>query len=261
MKTAVLISGHMRSFDRCLPTLHLHVFRHFPDTDFFVSTVADDDAPKAQLLRTQYPQARVEIDCVPEQPDCIADLRAKGCQLPDVWQRGQPYMHEPYAISVHPQAVARQLWQLEQCWNLFTTATAGDAAHYDLVIRCRPDLWFQSFAFPEEISDVYKKWTDSFADSIALTPWWGRFGGVNDRFAMLGPRIAKHYFTAYSQIPKLLADGFPLHPESLVYGAVRAGGGLIRDHLRADFSTLRTTGELRAPEITAADIACASLSR
>lgn len=249
MRTAILISGHMRTFDRCLPTLHWHVFRHFPDADFYVSTVQDPDASKAELLRAKYPDARVEIDVV-EQPDCIADLRSQGCQLPTEWQHGQPYMHEPYAITARPLAIARQLWQLEQCWHLLRRSV-GDPSEYDLIIRCRPDLWFHSLVLPIAM--------DNPDPGIAYTPWWGCFGGVNDRFALLGFAAAQAYFTTYDQIPELMEAGCPLHPESLIAAALEANGAT-RLPLVAEFSTLRPNGIFRLPEISQIDLAHASLT-
>ena len=238
MKTAIIFTGHMRSFEKCLPTLHWHVFRHYPDADFFVSTIEDADAPKAQLLLVKYPSARVEIEAVKEQPDCVADMRAAGVDLPNEWLKGKPYTHEPYAISVHPQAVLRQLWQLGEGWSLFCEKADGE---YSTIIRCRPDLWFHSFTLPftPAANDIF-------------IPWWGNFGGINDRFAIMGNTAASRYFNAYSRIPELMKQGCPLHPESILAATQQH---CIGHHLFADFSTLRSNGEMRGPEISSIDIA------
>jgi hypothetical protein len=250
MNTAILISGHMRSFDRCLPTLHWHVFRHFPAAHFYVSTLADEDAPKVELLTAAYGAERVHVEILPGQPDCISELRSRGCQLPPEWMKGKPYTHEPYAISVHPQAVARQLWQLEQAWNLYTAANRPA----EVIIRCRPDLWFHS-------SELETPAPFPMPDSVASVPWWGRFGGINDRFAVLGATAAAAYFTTYSQIPEHLANGCPFHPESLIKASLDRAGCEIQDDGRYEFSTLRANGELRAPEISTQDLAHVALSR
>jgi hypothetical protein len=238
MKTAIIISGAMRSFDRCLPTLHWHIFRHFPNADFFVSTVEVANSHKAELLRSKYPNARVEIEAVKEQPDCVAEMRGKGVSLPSEWVKGAPYTHEPYSISVHPQAVLRQLWQLEQGWRLYAAKGEGD---YSTIIRCRPDLWFHSC----EIFGLA-------GNGAALVPWWGGFGGVNDRFAILGTTAAARYFQTYLSIPRLMAAGCPLHPESLIAAALE---GCYVSKLFAEFSTLRNNGEMRSPEISTIDLA------
>lgn len=244
MKTAVIITGAMRSFERCLPNLDWFVFRHFPDAKFYVATHDDEDAIKAALLGPRLHRMEKFV-----QPEMIAP---EGC--PPHWVQGQPYMHEPYAISVPPAHVLGQLWINEQGWKLYKDT--GEPA--DLVIRCRPDLWFHSFEMPHGIEYCRKNGT---GEQIAFTPWWGRFGGCNDRFAILGSVSAEAYFTAYSNTPKLIKGGAPLHPESLVYASMKQAGISVCDDMLAEFSTLRKTGEMRAPEITGIDIAHLSTKR
>jgi hypothetical protein len=253
MKTAILLSGAMRTFDQCLKTQQWHVYRHFKNPDFFVSTVEDADAHKAQLLNF-IPHGRVEIEAVKEQPDCVTEMREKCGEdvLPKQWGGpGIPYTFEPYAISVHPQAVLRQLWQLEKCWEFFTSKAT--ATEYDVIIRVRPDLWFHSVerfrARPETGS----------SKNVAYVPNWGRFGGVNDRFAILGQAAAYAYFNTYSKIPELTKAGCPIHPESLVAASLEFANVGIQP-LQVEFSTLRPPangakfGEMRRPEITEVDL-------
>jgi hypothetical protein len=237
MRTAVLLTGHMRSFERCLPTLHWHVLRHYGDVDLFVSTVADANAGKAALLKEKYPKSRVEIEVIDAQPELPIPPGNSG------WKPGLFWSHEPYAISVHPQAILRQLWQLQRGWFFLTStgATKKGKLPYDVVIRCRPDLYFHSFAPVIPLRNV------------AHSPWWGRFGGVNDRFAVLGLEAAKAYCTAYLQMPELMASGCPLHPESLIKAAVESHGCVNADFLQSEFSTLREDGTFRPPEAPLSD--------
>ena len=235
MKAAILISGHARSFKRCLPNLHWFVFRHFPGADFFVSTVKDDDSPDFDLFRAKYPASRVVIDAVAEQPQIPLPA---GC--PAEWLAGKPYTHEPYAISVPPQAVLAQLWQLNECWKLFQGTRTDD---YDVVIRCRPDLWFHA---AQPAPHVFSR--------DAYVPNWGQFGGCNDRFAILGWAAASHYFQTFEKIDRLWANGCPIHPESLVAASLEDGASSVQPLAKCEFSTLRKTGEMRAPEIIIADL-------
>lgn len=239
MKTAIMITGAMRSFDKCFPTQQWHIYRHIPDAEFFVSTVKDADSPKVQCLIDKYGAGRVHVDVVDEQPDCIAEQRALGVPLPTEWVRGKPYMHEPYAISVHPQAVLRQLWQLQHGWEAF----GFHAREFDSVIRIRPDLYFHSMTDRDAVGGP------------ARFPWWGRFGGCNDRFALLSERAAANYFTTYGAVCELLALGCPLHPESLVAARLQTSGIEFAHDIACEFSTLRTTGEMRGPEMHTWDLA------
>lgn len=262
MKVAVIYTGGMRSFDKCFANQQWHVLRHFPDAKFYVATEMDEDCKKASLLADKYGYKNVRGYTV-TQPEMVIP---KGC--PDEWQPGKPYMHEPYHISVDPRAVLGQLWMLREGWRLYQETKTEDA---DLIIRIRPDLWFHSFEVPFIAKTGYDARLDlQLRESgIACVPWWGRFGGVNDRFALLGADAAEHYFTTYDKIPAMIEAGAPLHPETLVATSLRNGLISICDDMKAEFSTLRTeahvarikreTGRdeplMRPPEITMIDLA------
>jgi len=231
MKTAVLISGHMRTFPVCVHTLRHHVLRHYRNLTFYVSTVRDEQAETWKQLKTLFPGCPVYADIVPKQPE-----------LPEL---PEPVRFEPYARSVPTQAVLRQLWQLNECWKLYERS--GERGH-DVFIRARPDLFFHGFRAPSMPGD-----------GVAFVPWWGRFGGINDRFAVMGCDAANAYHTTYSRLAELLEGGCPIHPESLIAESLRATGCYATDTLRATFSTLRVSGEMRPPEISTIDIAEAAL--
>jgi hypothetical protein len=175
----------------------------------------------------------------------------------------------------------RQLWQLEKCWELFhargtrgpfktysadlidgrveNTKEVPSPLDYDVIIRCRPDLWFHSFETPDFGTREHSQAGETFTlpmhiprQATAYVPWWGKFGGSNDRFAMMGPISAHSYFTTYSRIPELAQDGCPIHPESLIHASIATNE--IKP-LFAEFSTLRTNGEMRGPEISTIDLA------
>jgi hypothetical protein len=271
MRTAVLISGHMRSFERCLPNQFDHVYRHFPDAEFFVSTVRDRDSETVKLLCERFPNNRVEVEVL----DCQPELPIPVPPVANDWMAGRNrlYSFEPYAISVHPQAVLRQLWQLERCWDLFKSR--AQIEEYGTIIRARPDNYFRSFAWPH--SDLTTQRLDEcgrpsgsmvfgIPSEFAFTPWWGRFGGINDRFALLGSKAAEYYFTTYTRLTDLLAKGYPLHPERLIYASLIEAGCAVDDTLKAEFSKMiwdygTNHGTFRDPEITMIDLAHLALGR
>lgn len=227
MSTAVIITGHARTFQNCIPTLRWHVLRHYEPLSFYVSTVKDEDSRGMYAtLHALYPGAAVHIDEIDAQPD-----------LPEP---AEAIRFEPYARSVPVQAVLRQLWQLEQGWKFFEEAKHDDP---DVVIRVRPDLFWHDFS---RVEVDYP--------NQAFVPAWGCFGGVNDRFAVLGARAARAYFTTYSQIPTLMGYGCPLHPESLVKAALEYGGAQVSRDMVAVFSTLRKDGQVRPPEFSHVDL-------
>ncbi|NBW23278.1 MAG: hypothetical protein EBR82_86570 [Caulobacteraceae bacterium] len=234
MRVAVILVGQMRTWETCLHTFKWHVARKFEcPMDFFVSTVQDEQMASAELIRLHFPEARLEIDAKESQP-----------QIPEPTELVR---FEPYARSVPVQAVLRQLWQLSEAWKFFNRFDDGQ---YDIVIRSRPDLFFHSFQLPERMPGKFD----------ALTPWWGRFGGINDRFAIMGWNAARAYFTTYDRLYHLLPIGCPLHPESLVAGSLALDDCTTTTALKAEFSTLRLTGEMRAPEISGIDLAHCALA-
>lgn len=230
MKSAIIISGEIRSLDLCLPNLWWFVFRHFPDAHVFVSTVKDENSHKAGLLRKHF--QKVTIEEVEKQPD-FPELKP--------WTPGQFYTHEPYAISVSPTAVLRQLWQLEKGYDLYKLS----GLKADVIVRCRPDIWFHESELPYEVAI-----SNLIYPATAIVPKFGSFGGCNDRFAILGKTAAANYFTAFSRRETLIAMGCPLHPESMIKAALVGSSVFPSNFL---FSTVRTNGEFRPPEIIPAD--------
>lgn len=255
MKTAVLYTGHMRTFAQCLPTQYWQVLRHYaPQIDFYVSTIRDEDAESWKLLEKLFPSAKVFVEVVPEQPQLALPA---GLPPESAWREGACFSWEPFAISVPPQAVIRQLWQLNETWKLYRRS--GEFGHTTF-LRMRPDTWMQGYVppFPRPETSILES-CDWFKFT-AETPWWGRFGGINDRMALLGETAAEAYFTTFARLPELIAAGCPLHPESLVCASLTAAGCLPSHKLRAEFSTLRKNGECRSPEISPIDFVHACMS-
>lgn len=197
-------------------------------------SVADDaDAPAMELLRKQYPNAPIFIERVtqPQLPEPSASLAN----------------HAPYAISSPIQAVLRQLWHLSRAWKFALENGAGECGVF---IRARPDLHFHAFDYREnEIltrrigKDGEENGWIAF-DGTALTPWWGTYGGVNDRFAVLSRSAAKAYFEAWDKLPEMLADGCPIHPETIIHTAMARAGITISPTLAAEFAARRADGSL-----------------
>ncbi len=225
MKTDVIITGHMRTFKHCIHAMRWQVLRHFDISAFYVSTIRDADTDSFMMLHELFPGVPVRLDCVDSQPE--------------IPEPAEPVRFEPYTRSVSLQAVLRQLWQLERGWKLREDSHGSGKC----VIRVRPDIFFHSFAEPELDERFPFCWS----------PWWGRFGGMNDRVAIMDAGTAARYFTVYSRIAELMARGCPLHPETMLAESAGRVAGLHK--LRTMFSTVRANGEARTPEISMADIA------
>jgi hypothetical protein len=254
MSTAILISGQLRTFAKCWPTQRWHVLRHFADPHFFITVQFDQAEIIADLIK-EYGKDRVHYDPRTD-PDLSAHL------TPELTAA---YHQAPYANAAPAHQLLLQHWYQNECWKHFLkvepTLPQTNASQFRFfnIIRMRADLWFHSFEIPERLAGMSSKNWSIVGDNEAFTPWWGRFGGINDRVAWLGRKAAPYYFNVFEAIPELLAAGCPFHPESLVKANLERGNVSLHETLRAEFSTLRTTGEQRWPEITSVDIAHAAL--
>jgi len=250
MSTAILISGQLRTFAKCWPTQRWHVLRHFADPHFFVCVQHQEDAHQHLApLFAEYGSDRVHTEFRTD-PDLSAHL------TPELTVA---YHLAPYANAAPAHQLLLQHWYQREVWRFFSRLTE-DTDHapadslcrkkFNTIIRLRADLWFHSFE-PDDVAPVYS--------NECFTPAWGEFGGINDRFAVMGAEAARYYFTVWDHIPELLASGCPFHPESLVAASLERGNIEIHRTLNTFFSTERIDGTRRWPEITPMDMINATL--
>jgi hypothetical protein len=247
MSTAILISGQLRTFSKCWPTQRWHVLRHFADPHFFITVQFDQAEIIAELIK-EYGKDRVHYDPRTD-PDLTAHL------TPEL---AAAYHLAPYTNAAPAHQLLLQHWYQAACWRQFQDKVLSlgfGVEKFDTIIRMRADLWFHSFDMTWSVEKCLAE--------ECFTPWWGRFGGINDRFAIMGLDAAKYYFNVWDHIPELLAAGCPFHPESLVKANLERGNVDLHETLRTEFSTLRPPGdprgEQRFPEIAPWDIAHAAL--
>lgn len=245
MPTAVIISGQVRTFSTCLPSLRHHVFNRLDDPHFFCSVADENQASDIHLLEAYYP-GKVFVERV-TQPELSlpGDTKPASSNLGES-QRHRLAVFAPYAISSPIQSILRAAWAMNRAWEFFDfeckshpaeTPTGDWLGMFDTIVRCRTDLWFHAFAGS----------SFTLAPDAAHLPWWSRCGGVNDRFGIMGMEAARHYFTHYAKIGAMLESGCPLHPESLLAESLRLGGVAVHNTLLATFSTVRQSGERQKP--------------
>jgi hypothetical protein len=252
MSTAILISGQLRTFAKCWPTQRWHVLRHFADPHFFITVQFDQAEIIAELIK-EYGKDRVHYDPRTD-PDLTPHL------TPEL---ARAYHQAPYANAAPTHQLLLQHWYQNECWKRFEDVRGQKSeGWFHTVIRMRADLWFHSFEPPQMRGHDFDIWTIPHPNECH-TPAWGEFGGINVRFAIMGPEAARYYFTVWDHIPELLAAGCPFHPESLVAANLERGNVTLHRILKTFFSTIRPPGdprgEQRWPEITPMDMLNASL--
>jgi hypothetical protein len=232
LSTAIFISGHTRTFG--IPAVYdsqrWHVFRQCHDPHFFCSVVDDEQASALDQLTRDYGADHVFIEKIKAQPDCEAEV-ARLCRWSVESLRART-AHAPYALAPHasPQTIFRSLWHQQRAFQFFHECLPDQAKRdtFSRFIRHRPDLFFHRLEMPRVV-----------LVSDAFLPFWGSYGGINDRFAILGVQAAIRYFNAYSALPRLLREGCPLHPETLSGAALEGPGVIVRPTLIAEFTGVR----------------------
>jgi len=228
MKTAVLISGQMRTFAKCYPTQKWQIFRHYePDLHFFVSCADDPQADSVKLLFADYENVAVERYTDPTDLPVIP--AAKGA-------------FAPYANATSHAKLMLQHWGNKKVWDFF--CASADTGSFDQIIRIRPDIWIHRFQKPRNL----------FTNEC-FCPWWGKFGGVNDRIAIMERSVAVSYFNVFDLMRDILLKGCPFHPETLLLEVLRTNAVIVLNNLMVEFSTERMDGSRRWAEIVMSDIA------
>lgn len=193
MKTAVIITGQARSFKHVFPNQNWYVYRKLINPTFFASVCDDRDADSLKLIGVKYP---LNLE------------RVKDPVFPEPKNPGA-MMFSGYGFGGPVQGFYRQHWSLKRGWEFFKEK--ADTAEYDLIVRIRPDLWFQEFIAPRY---------DEIGVRDCLTPWWSTFSGINDRFAIMGYLAGQSYMTCFDKHAKLFEMGCPMHHETVIRAAM-----------------------------------------
>lgn len=231
MKTAVIYSGHVRTFKEVWPNHIWNLLRKLPKPDIYASVVDDERAEDILILDQHGFKVRLDKCTQPEieEPPLLAR-----------W-------HSGYPISVPPQAVLRQLWQLNRSWNFLESF--GNPDSYDLIVRVRPDVAFLRC----EISASILK--TGMRPAYCRTPWWEQWGGINDRFAIMGAWAAKAYFETFRVREEMFAKYCPLHPETMIAFALKLACVRNRPDLAVEFCRIREGGKPDMARMSSIDVA------
>jgi hypothetical protein len=232
MKTAIIISGHARSFRWVAKNQIEQLFSRVPDPHFFISVIEDAHSGSLEALRSHFPHVKIEY--IPSQPDCVGLVGKRLLGENALRTEVESYLREcasrgGYRMAPHAnaQTVFGSLWHQQRAFRM----AEGE---FDCYVRHRPDLHFVHLDVPVP------------AGNELYSPWWSAWGGINDRFGIMGKDAAKTYFNQFDQLASMLQSGVALHPESLSGAAMKRGGVSMRP-LNVDFSAVRppdATGQL-----------------
>ncbi len=203
MSTAVLICGQMRAAERCVDS----ILKAFPNADFYIHCVNDEDAHKAELFHPVVNEAYQQQPII--ELDSYHRQKGRGCH--------------------GVQQVLQQLFGLRQVWATYHAS----GAEHDWVVRCRPDLQFTTF--PENETE---------RQGQLMIPRFCNYWGYNDRFAMMRSEVAPRYFSRLDLLESYLGMGGIFHPETFLKWCMEETP-MIRTE--AVFRTIRKNGEIDEP--------------
>lgn len=240
MKTLVLYSGSARTISETWANQLFWLYRQLPKPVTVVASVVDDpQAPDMDMLFTHLPQQveRMEVERV-EQPDIPEP------PIPCKRHSGYP--------PARPQGILKQLWHFNRVWE-FAGETVGH--DFDLFVRIRPDIAFLRFKMPEVGFPTKELWSHpsgtpvlaaTGATSVPANMFWGcywaKWGGVNDRFALMGRMAAEAFFTAFTEREAMFKEWCPLQPETFLGYALERKGITVDDTMTAEFIMPRLPG-------------------
>lgn len=221
MKTAVFISGQARSFAHCFANQRWMLYRHLGDITFYVSVADDEDADCLKVL---------------EQCGTLHFQKIKQPDIPEPWGPFGPLhpswgcaysIQNPLAGGV--QSILKQFWHLNHV-HTFALSKGFNPHDFSLAVRTRADLWFHEFD---------PSWPIFVLPNQVQTPFWGNYGGCNDRFALCAPEAVETYLTTFTAIDAMLAAGCPLHPETMLKFRLQSEKIRVLPTLRASFAIVR----------------------
>ena len=196
-KIAVLISGQMRTFERCLDNLNANLLG--PGVDTFVHTTPDPGTSQI-LERHQFSAVRVEDD-----PD-FRDYRM---------YRGR---EEHYQFDNWAYRIVTQLYKNRRVWEFV------EGKNYDWIVRLRADTILT------EPIDFF----DRLKPATLYIPAGDSHYGLNDRFGIGDYDVMRAYMGRYDDLEAYLGMGGVLHSEeNLKYTMIRHDFRVVQERLHA----------------------------
>jgi len=232
LKVTAIYTGQTRSFKKVWANQIYHILGKFPGLRVVCSMADDAEAEDMRIIQREMPDVPFFMEKV-VQPEMPKGALPKLCEF-----------HCGYPPSSEPESIWKQLWALNRGWDF--AKSIPEIQDTDIYIRIRPDL---SFLRAEWIED------SKYRDPLCLTPWWSRWGGINDRFAFLNHQAAEAYFTTVTRLPIIMATKCPPHPESIMMQSLRMRGIEPDDSLTVEFMTIRKDGTFVPCDISSVDLA------
>jgi len=211
MNVALLISGALRSYQRCLPSLANHIVASNPEhkVDTYIN-VWDDTLNYVGFNNEECCAEFVDLSKIYEHKQSlnIKKVSIETYKDSEIVKSIESQLHTTYkngegGMQHNSRNSLLFYHRLMETNNMKFSATG-----YDVVIRCRPDLMFHSKLDLENIEDN----TVYFPHINCYGP-----GMCNDQFYLGKTDVMDKIFGVFNNA-ETIANGFgTLHPESILY--------------------------------------------
>ena len=204
-KVALCLSGHFRSFDRAFNSILNSIIRPYsPDIFIYApATVGNDGADRGDkhLIRTQISEAKVRQLY---QPKSLIIEPAR------TWDMSK-YSSRVGSGCRNPNMIKGMYYGIYTANDLKRQYEQANGFIYDVVIRCRADLFFESNLDRAELENK----------SCIHIPKFGNYDGLNDQFALGSSAHMDMYSDTFNQLDKLFDMGCLWHAETLLKVSMR----------------------------------------
>lgn len=201
IKTALCISGHLRTFEENYHTVNEHILQKI-DCDVFIHTW--------DVLGLSHRGTDSNLHSI-ETSDLIDKIKLLYKPKKLVIEKSRTFELKPIMqqrVIDHRDwgGILSMFYKIEACNNLKKEYEEENNFKYDCVIRFRGDLW---------IGDDIP--IDGFTNlNYLYLPLYGNFGGACDQFAFGNSSVMDKYSSLYSNLETYMYAGAPLHPERIL---------------------------------------------
>ncbi len=197
-RVAICMSGRCVGLDKNHRNIRRHLLERLPPYDLFMFVPDDENAGLADSLSPTVLEVR------PDQPIAEGQLRhGRNC-----------------LIKVGVQRYLQQLQGLKACDQLRRQYARENGVRYAAVIRCRPDVRFETpLPDPRNLDLNYLH-----------VPDFHMYEGVNDRFAIGNPQDMTVYMSKLDSFEAYVREWEALHPQAPPVTAEMFTAGHLRAH-------------------------------
>lgn len=201
VKTALCISGHLRTFEDNYHSVRAHILDKL-DCDVFIHTW---DIMGLSYRFTDASLYAVETQRLTERIKQLYNPKKLIMEATPTFT-ATPLMHARQLDHRDIPGILSMYYKIEACNKLKMEYEKEHDMKYDCVIRFRGDLYMESDLPIDNNTNL----------NYLFIPIYGNFGGVCDQFAYGSSDIMDIYSSLYTNISKYMEAGAPMHPERLL---------------------------------------------